>query len=514
MATIQPKVHSKNSIPFENQIAHGAIVLCALFSVWAITGTYIPPLQDLPDHVARASLLVHKSSPAIGGNFGFVHVPTPYMGSDFLLALLLTFLPVPLAAKVFALGAVAALVAGAAFFLRRTVPGRPELVLACFAILFSKVFAKGNLNFLYGMGVLFTILALWWPRRNSALDRGQVLQLAVLSFVLYLVHLVDLFALVCVLFVTLALKWKRREPLIGQTLLMLCVPAVFMGAYLVLWKGAGASDPPLRLADIFALSNVSTKPENLREMFTLVRPNDALFFAPAALAYLVSLYYSRRSPAFRAGIPVALFLLFWVLISPYHLPGLIRVYERFFLVLVVWGLGLLQWTDKTPRALRTAWIVAMSFTCISTACRFQEFGTEIDPLIQEYYEMLEKIPEGSLVCPVKFANPYMGSLGIFLHIDKYAVAASKAVLPNMIQAKYMLFRYKRELPMAPQRPTVTPEMAATYDYFVVFGRSVELDQRTAQGEFTIVETKPWLQLLRNNSRKSGPGPSPSAGAIQ
>lgn len=493
-----------------NRFAHGTILVCSLFSAWAIAGLFIPPLQDLPDHVARASLLRNSFAPSIQQYFRFVAFPTPYMGSDYLMALLLWVFDVPLAAKLFSLGAAAAMIGGAAFFLRRVLPGRPELVLACFALLFSKVFAKGNLNFLYGLGLLFLILGFWWPRRNN-LEQKHLVILGLFSFLLYVVHLVDLFAWVCILSLSILWMLKNREPGRWQNLVLLFVPAGLMGAYLLLWKGAGASDPPLRIADVFAMSNIWTKPANLREMFTLVSADDFYYFLPAAGAYLVSLYFSFRSKNFSAGLPAAALLLFWVVISPYHLPGLIRVYERFFFVFIVWSLGMMQWSAQTPRIFRSIWILAMAFTCVTTAYRYQSFAAEVDPYMQEYYETLGAIPEGSLACPIKFGNPYVGSMGIFLHIDKYAVAQSRSVLPNMIQAKYMLFRYKQNLPLPPQRPTITEEMAATYNYFIVFGKSAEIDARQASGELIPVKEGQWLALYRNAGRKVAPlQPFPSA----
>lgn len=496
-----PAAHTPQNI--ERSITYVLLSGCLLFVLWVIWSVEISPLQDLPDHAGRAEIIrSYLFDSFLQKHFRPVIFPLPYFLPDIWLALLLSVFSVQAAVKLFATFACLAVLGGAYYFIRNVCGNRLFLLFLPFVILFSKVYAKGNLNFLYGLGLLYFMTGYWWPRRRNC-PRNTILILNGLGFLLYLTHFVDLFAWVFITGISLLWEWKntRKIPLKNSTILV--TPLIMMTAYF-LWDGAGAGNAPLKLSDIFALKNIGTKPGNIKEMFTFTAASDWLVFLPGGLFFAGTVFLCLRdrlntSKEIKEKALIFFGLLFWVLISPYHLPDLIRVYERFFLVFLVWSLCLTEWPETLRRKIKYIWMAVMILTLFVWGNRFQKFGKYTENFTIPYYQALKSIPENSLVYPLKYGRTYLGTIGTLVHFDKYGAAEKRIIFPNQFITKFICIRYRNKMPVPPegQVPIITREMLNFYDYFIVYGSNPMIADLVKHGFLSRHWGGSWLTVYKN-----------------
>lgn len=138
------------------RIAAAYAGLLALVSV-PVFSTVLPPLVDLPNHLARMHLL------AEGGNryYALHWAPLPNLAADLIIPPLLRVMPLLMAGKVF-LVMVFALLAGGTLWLNRAVFGcwRPWPLMG-FLFLYNRLLLWGFVNDLFGLGLALCALALW-----------------------------------------------------------------------------------------------------------------------------------------------------------------------------------------------------------------------------------------------------------------------------------------------------------------------------------------------------------------
>jgi hypothetical protein len=131
-------------------------VLLAVVSV-PIFSTVLPPLVDYPNHLARMHLI------AEGGNqfYAVRWAPLPDLAADLIIPPLAHIVLLAMAGKLF-LMLTFALMAGGTVWLNRAATGCWRLwPLLAFLLLYDRILLWGFINYLFGVGVALSGLALW-----------------------------------------------------------------------------------------------------------------------------------------------------------------------------------------------------------------------------------------------------------------------------------------------------------------------------------------------------------------
>lgn len=218
----------------------GFIALLAV-TVAPVLLVRLPPLVDYPNHLARMAVL-SASGPAIGlGTFYSVDWrPLPNLAMDALVPLLVRMMPIEWAGKAFIV-LTFALLAGGTMLLHRVLFGRwSAWTLLAFLLLYSRVFIWGFLNFLFGVGLCLTSIAVWIFLRDRALALAIAISSA-MALLLYLSHLFALagYALVIVAYEIGRLRSDDRKG--GRTFIRFAaiVPQFILPASLFLLTASG-----------------------------------------------------------------------------------------------------------------------------------------------------------------------------------------------------------------------------------------------------------------------------------
>lgn len=178
-------------------IAHVALLLATIAPILSVE---FPPLGDLPNHLARLHILARfQDSPELQANYEIVPTLSPYLLVDWMLtppARIWSVYDVGrcfvAATMMLTFGGILAL--SVALFHRLTI--WPALALPIF---YNHALSWGFMNFAFGVGLMFVMLAIWFRLRGSgAATRFACLALA--SAILYLAHMLafGMFALIVV----------------------------------------------------------------------------------------------------------------------------------------------------------------------------------------------------------------------------------------------------------------------------------------------------------------------------
>ena len=191
----------------------GLLTLALLIPVWSVR---YPPLQDYPNHLARAYISLHLNDP--GSPFARYYTldlaPVPNALSDLALLALGSALPMETAGKVLLSINLAALPWAVIAFLRAT--GRPDwrtLGLFGWVFAYSHFTDRGYLNYCLGLWLLLLALAciVRFDRSSAGPTAGRWGWGALAALLIALTYLAHLFALIAltVALVVIALAGKR-----------------------------------------------------------------------------------------------------------------------------------------------------------------------------------------------------------------------------------------------------------------------------------------------------------------
>lgn len=451
-------------------------------------------LQDLPDHIARASIVKNYFSSEFFRHYlRITPFPVPYLLPDLFDALLLALFNPCTSAKLFSTFAAFTMVAGVFYFVHRVAPLRFELSLLAFALLFSNVFFKGNLGFYYSLGFLFWLLGFWWPVRWKLTLRQELL-LAIAGIVLYGIHLVSLGIWLFIFSVSFiwhcgkkrAFEWKKLWP---------SLPPLLITIAFFLWNGSGAvsTTEVIKISGTMLLKfgNFADKYHALQLLFSLPAYNECLFIAGFTF-YFIAAFFSLLKNKITEEWLIFFLLILGFLIAPAELPSLIRPGERIILIAFLWGLIVIKYPDQ--KLLRVTWIIIMLLICFTQGLRLQENLKKMSVYYEPYYEAIQAIPPKSLVCPVSTNNDVA-----LEHFAKFSVAEQQSVTPSLFTCKHLCIRYRQPLPEPPVHACITKDMLNTYDYFISSGKFPQVDTLLFNKTLKIVWHKKWFALLKNES---------------
>lgn len=170
-------------------LVYTILTLAALSPVFAVD---VPPLVDLPNHLARLHILSGiEDSAALRDNYQVRWGVMPNLAMDLLLLPLAAVAPIELLSRLF-VAATMLLTIGGTLLLHRTLHGRLGFsAVAVYVVLYNQVFAWGFLNNLFGLSMAMLAFAGWIALRDKPW-RFRLPLFAALTIVLFFSHLVAL----------------------------------------------------------------------------------------------------------------------------------------------------------------------------------------------------------------------------------------------------------------------------------------------------------------------------------
>ena len=269
----------------------------------------VPPLQDYPNHLARAYVL------AFGANDPFLtrmYAPNwhmiPNLAVDVVLPPLLHVLPLPVASRVM-LGIVLLLPLAGVLALHRSLHRRRSFwPLACCLVAYNAIFMLGFVNFIIGLGAALLVAALWVSLRRTrpVLATAALAVGATLVFFCHVVALAYLGIIVAGIETPDLIECWRSGRSLRQASLRLTgefVGGFAVPAVLFLSSGFAAADGPVVYASLKL---------KLTELLSPVLVYHPLLDGAAALCILalagMSLFWRRKTPepVIPLGIALAL----------------------------------------------------------------------------------------------------------------------------------------------------------------------------------------------------------------
>ncbi|MCW5703763.1 MAG: hypothetical protein KIT82_14425 [Bradyrhizobium sp.] len=431
-AEVMETRRSRSSIGggFGIEIAASMAVLLAIAFVPLLLFPY-PGLQDYPNHLARAFILLNQDDPVLAKLYGVQWTTIPNLGWDLWAVAVGRLLPLEWTGKLYLALSSAAIMAGC-FALNRAVALRWTIApLLAVPFLFNAGFARGFLNFELGAGCAL-LAAAWWVWSGKMHWLPRLLLATICCTTLYTIHLYAwAFYGLFVLGYELQQMVERREPR----------PALFLAR--LVRDGLQAAPVPFML--FFSHDSSSAQEATVRAFqFPFVRIFHVqhlidlghpvvncilvVIFALIVGAAVARLrwFEVRRNYAFPIALSVALFFLL-----PDQIGETFYVAWRVLLLAVLVAIASLVPTKEgEARSRQIAIGIAMLTIAISAAntwsWRNAERGREA------FIELTRDIPDGSAVFVVHsgMRPPQLRAIGLY-HVGAFAVLTKRALVQSM-----------------------------------------------------------------------------------
>jgi hypothetical protein len=414
-----------------------ALLFILLFVVAAlpILSTTLPPLFDYPNHLARIHILAAlPDAPVLQQYYTIAWGVQPNLAMDLLVPELARLMPLEMAGKVFLLITLCLLAAGPALLHRVLSGSWSPWPLLAFLFLSNNALVWGLVNYLFGLGLCFAVLALWLSLHTAPVTVRLAVGL-IAALLLYVAHL-EALGVYGVLVMGHAIndarqmqRWRDRLVCVGVAGLPLLAPAaiLFLGGSRLL-GGTIAVGNPLRKIDLlFSIMDSGN------------RAVDITCFAFVVLALGVA--FKRRwltlAPSMR--LPLALLGLVYVLM-PTQILTASQVDHRLPLALALGLVAGLVWTGPSPRVER------LLLTAIATVFAVRSGWLEIawrasDRTYATYLTALDAVLEGSRIAVAYPPAALHLTLTPLAHLPLLAIVRRDAFVPT-------LFAYPGQQPVA------------------------------------------------------------------
>lgn len=375
--------------------AIGALLF--LLAAWPILLVDVPPYQDLPGHMATATVVAER---ALYPEFVF----NGFLKTNAALVAWLVFVGrvagIKLAAKLYVLGAMAAL----SFVLPRAVlewGGRRRMIVASAfmpPMIHNWWLSMGMINFALGVAIAIEILV-QLQRQIRAASTMRAAWIVALSLALWYTHSIPLFVVCFLAFAYAALRrtWSERIDF-GKRLFMPLLPGAALVVLVMVAHVAGT-----RTAAAGTVETVEFEPfvwtlyDLWAKWFYGFTEVSATSLVPAAVLAIVAARRWRDggdlfSPA------ATLVLLLGLCLLPYVMPGFGYVNVR--LVPFFWLAALARVPESLPRKLT----VAVGAASIAAA-----IGTDVDLLrldreMRDFGAGVDVVPERARLLSLNFAR--------------------------------------------------------------------------------------------------------------
>ncbi|MCY7281698.1 MAG: hypothetical protein LH610_12555 [Sphingomonas bacterium] len=287
------------------------VVLLAVMLMAIVPLLYppVPPLIDVPGHMARYRVMLGTDAATLGQWYSFDWKLIGYLGCDLLVALIAPLIGLEPAVKLVTM--IIVLVGSAGILsLSRVVHGRVQpSALFALPLIYHMTFLYGFLNYTLAMAAMLNALALWiWLGKSGrVLLRGMMF--VPLSCLVWTCHVVGWMTLGLSIF---AVEWvtrlQRGERLIHATVFsgLSCLPLALPMLVFLNWSPAGDE------AGSDYRASLATKPLWL---VSVLRDRWQLLDLASIAIFLMVFYYGWRSPGLRYSRPLlmaaaGLFLMF------------------------------------------------------------------------------------------------------------------------------------------------------------------------------------------------------------
>ncbi|MGI4977628.1 MAG: hypothetical protein ACRYG6_11865 [Janthinobacterium lividum] len=346
-----------------------AILLACLLLAAPFLLAAIPPLTDVPGHMAAALIAAHAGDdPALGRFFAFRWHPVPNLGTDLVVAALQGALGVPLAFRLVA-AAIPALLAAGILLLARTLNPRGAAA-APWALVFVWCFPlnTGFLNYMLGVAGALLALSAWIRLDRHPRLREAATWLAVpLLFLCHVVagclfvmlvgsrELAPLGGLRALALVRSRDGWRRLAPLLRRVRPLLCALPI-----LVAWRLDAAS---------FAGRNRISLRAKADAILMILRDQDmALDVASLCLACAVLVVGWRRGARPHPAVtPALLALCVLFAVMPSSLSGSSYADERLLPLLPMLAFATQDWSGVRPRLARAVSLCGLALLAVRLA---------------------------------------------------------------------------------------------------------------------------------------------------
>ncbi|HEX3249089.1 MAG TPA: hypothetical protein VHS05_06660 [Pyrinomonadaceae bacterium] len=214
----------------------GAVSILLCLPVLSVT--YVP-LVDYPNHLARVHILYQYADvSAYPSTYYRVLEPIPNLAIDLIVPLMLPFIDILAAGKIFLVLTILLFVTGC-HQLGKTIHGRPTwLVLPCLFFFYNSMLLYGFVNYMVGMGLFCVTVACRLKLRNEWTER-RLLTLTLLSLLAFIAHL-SAYAFLGVTFVVVtAWDYFTGKEKLYRSALSLTPLLVPLACFVVFMKGTG-----------------------------------------------------------------------------------------------------------------------------------------------------------------------------------------------------------------------------------------------------------------------------------
>lgn len=410
----------------------GWTVLLAAIALGPLFVFRFPGLQDYPNHLARAFILLHRFDPVLERLYSVQWTMLPNLGWDLWAVAVGRILPLEWTGKLFLALSQASILAGC-FALNRAVVGRWTLApLLAVPFLFNSGFTKGFLSFDLGVGVALLATACW----VSIDDKHWLWRLLAATLFSTLLYLIHLYAWGCYgIFVggyelrRLLQRDDRRLP--WSSLLRLgrdglqAVPALTMLGF-----AARAATPKLTADGFYPLYL------RIGQIAHLIDVNEPITSACLVLVMAaMALMLLRRGwlsfhpdLAFPLACCVALFL-----IVPERIAGTDYVIWRILLMALLGAIASLAPSAEAELGVHRIAGVIMLLTAAIAGLQLWSWRSS-ETGRQDFLALIRDLPDGSALLvvhggltPIQLVRHAVG----LYHVGAYAVLAKRALVQSL-----------------------------------------------------------------------------------
>lgn len=491
----------------------------ALFAVTQLPLYWVeyPDITDFLNHLARLHILLHLSESEalqqyytlrqlkIGTNLAMeVMVPLLAKGVSLLLAL-----------KVFTTLAMLLMTSGAAA-LGRVINGRTSYLLL--GVLFftqNAMLQMGLLNYLFGLGLAFWLLAAWiFTRNNHWLMRWLVFAFG--SVLIYLCHL-SAFGVYAVCLLGYEVSTARsREPLFSKSAFMALLlpisqflPVVML--HLLASNASGIYTPAptdyswLQQCFIWFVSKL---------VLLIIAPSISIsgyIIGQVVFGFLIvlAMYIGFREGLLKLSVPVkwmSSLLLLCIFLLPDAGFGSRLVDVRLIpaIIMILWtGLQFSDGRELNPKLVLGLIVVPVILISLETGREWSQRDVEY----KSVRAIMQQIPEGAMVASIMLDKP-KATNGISPHSGAFSVIDRSSLLSNMFVWPYQPFwiafrepyvsyvkQARLDDPLMPAPPY--QDMNRNYHYVLIFGGNAADRMQYAQEAKTVFSSNS-LRMIRTD----------------
>ena len=413
-----------------------AILLLCAVALWPIFVIGEMGLQDYPNHLARAFILLHQQDPLLRANYRLEWSPIPDLGWDLWVLSVGRLLPLVATAKLFVVLAFA-MGASGCFVLGRVIVGRwTAMPMLALPFLFNSAYTKGFLSFDMGLAVSLWAMAwwLWMPDRRWLMRLAGATVLATLLYVLHICAFAIYGLFVLGIEAQTLVRGAEGLPL-GRRILRFTLNAaqalVAVALFVLARSMTPGADTP---SDPVTLEEPLKRLQHLDFLIDVGSPAwGALFVIIMAITILVLIATGRVRFETRAIGPLLLLVLaFFVL--PRSLLGGLNIAGRLTVPAVLIAIASLRPRPGHGRSTpAVSFSVAVAVILAITALQSRNWrATERDR--RDFLASIDQMPDGSKLF---WAHAGMSARALraeaigSYHVGSYAVLAKRALVQSM-----------------------------------------------------------------------------------